>query len=454
MGFLDRLKGKNTVRRRRVVVIGIDGTPFTFLQRLIAEGRMPHLAKLAAGGAFKRMNSVHPTVSAVAWSSFMTGQNPAKHGIFGFVDREPATLKTFIPTSRQMVSQPLWELLGAAGRRVIVINVPGTYPPRPVNGILIGDFLSPSLEKVAYPPEVSQRLKAWGYRIDTDPWLGRESKDKLLVDVNDAFDHRVDTMFRLMTDEPWDYFHCHIMETDRLFHFLWEQMAQDDPLYAPLFLAFMDKIDTMIGQVMGRLHDDTTLIVLSDHGFCTLEQEVYVNYWLIQQGWLRFEASEPKAIADMSPTSVAYALDPGRIYINLQGREKAGSVAPGAEYEVWRERIAAAALELKDAASGRPFFKNAFRREEIYSGPLVQQAADLILEPHDGFDVKGALNKSALTFKGTGLVGMHTYDDAALIVAGQEIKRDSLWIGDVMPTILELMEVPKPADLDGRSLLS
>lgn len=452
MGFFNRLKTKKG-SRRRVLVISLDGTPFTFMQRMISEGRMPNLAKLTASGAFKRMNSVYPTVSSVAWSSFMTGQNPAKHGIFGFVDRDPTTLKTFIPTSRAMRSRTLWEILSDAGKRVVVMNVPVTYPPRQVNGILIGCFLSPSVEKATYPPEIAQRLKAWGYRIDTDPWIARESKEKLLADVNETFDRRVEAMFHLMDEEPWDYFHCHIMETDRLFHFLWEQMEANDPVYAPRFLAFIEKIDAMLGQALSRLDSDTTMIVLSDHGFCTLNKEVYVNRWLMEQGWLCFDAAEPQSIADMSATSVAYSLDPGRVFINLKGREKLGCVEPGAEYEEWRRRIAEAALAWRDADSGRPIFQQVFRREEIYTGPWLEQAADLILVPYNGFDPKGAVNKPTLTFKGPALVGMHTYDDAALIVAGHAIHREKLWIGDVMPTILELMDVPVPADLDGQSLL-
>ena len=361
-------------------------------------------------------------------------------------------MKTTIPTSRAMKSRTLWEVLSDAGKRVVVMNVPVTYPPRPVNGVLIAGFLAPNLDKVAYPPEMNQKLKDWGYRIDTDPWLARESKDKLLADVNDTLDRRARTMFRLMDEEEWDYFHCHIMSTDRLFHFLWEQMEANDPVYAPQFLGFMEKLDAIIGNVIRRLNDQTTLVVMSDHGFCTLEKEVYVNHWLVQQGWLSFDVDEPKSIADMSSQSVAYSLDPGRIFINLKGREKAGSVETS-DYESWRERIAAEAVKLRDPDSGRQMFKQVLRREEVYHGPLLERAADLILVPNNGFDPKGPVNKPMLTFKGPALVGMHTYDDASLIVAGNTINRNDLWVADVMPTILDLMDVPKPAALDGQSLL-
>lgn len=453
MGLFDRKKPAASARRR-VVVLGIDGTPYTFIQRMVQEGRMPHLARVIAGGTLLRMNSVHPTVSSVAWSSFMTGKNPAKHGIFGFVDREPATMKVFIPTSQAMKSPTLWEILSAAGKRVIVINVPVTYPPRPVNGILIADFLAPKLEKAVYPPALAATLQSWGYRIDTDPWLGHESKDKLLEDVNLVFDRRVEAMFRLMEQEEWDYFHCHIMETDRLFHFLWEEMETNDPVYAPRFFAFIQKLDQLIGELTRRLDEHTDLLIMSDHGFCTLEKEVYVNHWLAEEEWLKFAVPAPKSVADISGETIAYSMDPGRIFINLRGRERDGRVPP-AEYEHWRERIIQGALALRDPDTGRPLFRAALRREEIYHGPLLPQAADIILVPHEGFDPKGSVNKEQLTYKGPALVGMHTYDDAALVIAGRRIApARTPWVADVMPAILELMGVANPGDLDGQSLLS
>src|SRR3989304_1313835 len=101
---------------RRIVFLGLDGTPYTFLTRLVREGQMPNVANLLAEGSLAPMHSVHPPVSSVAWSSFMTGSNPAKHGIFGFVDRDPATYKTYIPTARHMKSQTLWQALSQAGK--------------------------------------------------------------------------------------------------------------------------------------------------------------------------------------------------------------------------------------------------------------------------------------------------------------------------------------------------
>ncbi len=453
MSLLRRFRKSKT---QRVVVIGLDGTPYTFFQRAMAKGYMPNFARLVEQGSFRRINSVYPTVSSVAWSSFMTGRNPGKHNIYGFIDRQPGTYKTYIPTSRAMKTDTLWEILSRAGKRVIVVNVPVTYPPRQVNGILVGGFLSPNVEKATYPPEKAALLRDLGYIIDADPWAARQSKDKALAEVNAAFDARVKTMFYLMEDEPWDFFQMHVMETDRLYHFLWEHMATNDPVYAPQFMAFIRKIDHMLGQLHAKLDERTTLVVMSDHGFCTIKKEVYVNYWLEQQGWLSFVDDVPhdkRKLEHLSPKAQAYSLVPGRIFIHLRGREPKGNVPPGAEYETLRDEIATAALELTDPDTGERMIQQAIRREQVYSGPHLNQAADLILVPFDGYDLKGNLGKERLTFRGEELEGMHTYDDAALYIQGQELRKGPIWVADPMPTILALMDVPTPADVDGQNLL-
>lgn len=454
MSFLDKLRGRK--RERRVVFIGLDGTPYTFMQRLIAEGRAPNAERLARQGSLLRMDSTWPWVSSVAWSSMMTGVNSAKHNIFGFIDRDPATYKQFIPTSQNMRARTLWEVLSDAGKRVIVVNVPVTYPPRPVNGVLVGCFLSPSLEKAVYPPSYLPTLQSLGYIVDADPWKARESKDLALQEVNSVLDARIRTLFHMLDHEQWDYLHVHVMETDRLHHFLWQQMEEGHPTYAPAFYEFYRRIDDMLGELAGRLDENTTLVWMADHGFCTIKKEVYVNRWLMDNGWLHLRNVPPdrkKGLDEIDPRSVAYSLDPGRVFIRVQGREKEGSVPPGAAYEGLRDEIAAAALELTDPDSGERIFQAVFRREELYHGPYLEQAADLILAPYDGYDPKGPLYKEELTYKGDELVGMHTHDDAMLYVGGQTIPQSRFSVLNVMPTLLDLMGVSPPPGLDGQSLL-
>jgi predicted AlkP superfamily phosphohydrolase/phosphomutase len=207
MGLFDQFRSEG----RRVLVIGLDGVPFSLLERLSAEGKLPNWARLLESGSFKRMNSMHPCVSSVAWATYMTGKNPGKHNIYGFVDRFPGSMDVFIPTSRDMDSITLWEILSQAGKRVVVINVPLTYPPREVNGILISGFLCTNIDKIAYPKEMAGFLKEIGYRIDVDAWQARESLDRFLEDLHLTLDKRIEAMFHFLEREEWDFFRIHLL---------------------------------------------------------------------------------------------------------------------------------------------------------------------------------------------------------------------------------------------------
>jgi predicted AlkP superfamily phosphohydrolase/phosphomutase len=448
VGLFDRRKGKS----KKVVVIGPDGTPLSLIRRLMDQGELPNFARIFQDGSVRPMTSAIPAVSSVAWSSFMTGKNPGKHGIYGFLDHHPNSYDTFIPNSRAMRGDTLWEILSRHGKRVVVMNVPVTYPPRQVNGILVAGFLAPKLEKGTYPPSIGQQLVNMGYRLDVDPWQARKDRDKFIEDLYYTLEMREKAMLHFMDTEEWDFFMLQIMETDRLHHFLWEEMEKDDPKYAPAFLELYRRMDGLLGRLYDRLAEDVTLVVMSDHGFTLMKKEVYVNRWLQDNGWLSFTTDSPESLGDIHPDSKAYSMDPGRIFINLRGREPLGGVDPGSEYEALREELVQSLVVLQDPDSGEPMIERVYRREEIYSGECYSQAPDLVAMPHRGYDLKGSLKKDVLTDRGV-ITGTHTYDDAMLYIRGQEIGKDVASIVDVMPTILHLMGVPVPQDVDGQVLL-
>ncbi|MFQ5707298.1 MAG: alkaline phosphatase family protein [bacterium] len=445
--FLKKNKGS------RVFVISIDGVPYSFMKDNIEKGHFPNFKRFLVNGDFKRMNSVQPTISSVAWSSFMTGKNPAKHNIFGFVDQKPGTHDIFIPTALNMTSDTIWDIMSKAGKKVFVMNVPVTYPPRAVNGIMIGCFLCTQIEKIASPPSVSAELKKMGYKIDADAWIARKDLDAYLVEVNTALEKRVDAMFHYMQKEDWDYFQTHIMETDRMNHFFWEHMEHDDPKYTSAFFDFYQRVDEVLGEVERKIGDDVEFIVLSDHGFCTIRKEVYLNNYLAEAGLLKFKQTPPKSLDDMHPESVAYSLIPGRIFVNLQGREPQGSVLPE-QYEATREKVTELLLNLKEHDNGDPLIREVLKREEIYDGQNFAAAADLIAVPYDGYDLKGNVNKDVFGEKGP-LVGMHTYEDSLLFIRNRTLTKNhnELWVGDLAPTILKMMNIPAPGDMDGVALV-
>lgn len=444
-------KSSTEEEKKRVVVIGLDGTPFSFVKRMMDQGHMPNFAAMIENGDFRQMKSVYPTISSVAWSTFMTGVNPAKHGIFGFVDLVAGSYEMTIPTARDMKAETLWQFLSRHGKRVVVMNVPLTYPPKEVNGILISGFLATDLAKATYPPKLAEFLKEMGYRIDVDSQVARKSKERLLEDVNRTFKKRVEVMFHFLEKEKWDYLHTHIMCTDRLFHFLWREMEKKDENYYAPFIEFINKIDEMLGKLEERLDENTELIVLSDHGFCEVKANVQLNHWLYTEGYLKYKNEKPKGLADISSESVAFSLIPGRIFIHTQGKWPKGSVRRE-DYESVREEIKEKLMKLRHPETGEKIIDRVFKKEEIYHGPYFERAADLIAHPVDGYDIKGKLWSDSLLTSDV-INGMHTYNDAFLYIKKRKIKEVDLEIMDVNPTIMKMFGIEVPENIDGRAVI-
>ena len=449
MAWINKLKEK--FKKKRVLVIGLDGVPYTFLTHPKNNGKFPFMQSLFhQEGELHRMRSVFPTVSSVAWSSFMTGANPAKHNIYGFIDRTPNPLDFFIPTNNNMQSPALWHILSEAKKRSIVINVPVTYPPKPVNGILISGFLATNIDKCAYPASIVPTLKELDYQIDVDAWLARKDKKKFLEALHHTLERRFATAIHFLQKEMWDYFQLHVMGTDRINHFLFDTWENDHPELGPEFIRYFQKIDEHLASIYHQFVEkspEIDFILLSDHGFCKIQQEVFLNQWLKENNWLQFISDKPSSLKDMHPATKAYSLIPGRIFINLKGREQSGQVKPGNDYEDTRNQLIESLSDLKDPETGQKIISKVVKREEIYEGPHIDKAADLIAIPVDGYDLKGNVDKDSL-FGRSQLTGMHTYDDAFLYIKGKKIIEKNFDICALAPTILTFMGIPIPAHFD------
>lgn len=439
--------------KKRVLVLSLDGVPFTFLQKAFEEGVMPNLKRLSSNGKLFRMNSVIPTISSVAWASFMTGKNPGKHGIFGFVDRIPKPLKIYIPTARNLEGPTLWELVARDGGRAVVINVPMTTPPvENKNIVMVSGFLSTKLEKAVNNSSVMEVLKSLGYIIDVDPWKAKENKDEFLSDLFTALEKRLEAFYAVnKVFGKWDFFMLHIMETDRINHFLWGDWENNREPYSSKFIEFYKRLDQIVGEIVDGVLKHSSVLILSDHGFTGIKHEVYINHWLEANGYLKLVKKPAERLSDMSSETKAYSLIPGRIFVNLKGREEIGSVE-FSQYEELREELISALKELRDPETGEDVIDRVFKKEEIYSGSKLGDAADLIIHPKYGYDFKGNMNVDKL-FSNSHIQGMHTYDDAFALFLNFDVNKEPTSIIDMMPTILTHMGVDYPNDVDGRSLL-
>jgi predicted AlkP superfamily phosphohydrolase/phosphomutase len=429
------------VARPRVAVIGLDGTPASYLRARIDAGELPALAALAREGALVDAWAPLPPISSVSWASASTGVNPGRHGVFGFVERKPESWELTFTNVHTIAEPQVWERAGRAGMRSVVVNIPGTYPAQPQNGILVSGFVSPVLEKSVQPPDLIGFLQARGYLIDVDLALGHRDLEAFWDQLVAHHTARTRVLVDLLEQEACDLFYVAFTGTDRLHHFLWEQMERGEEPWAARFHEYYDRVDTSVGELVRRLPDDCRLILLSDHGFCRVDQEVFVNRWLERDGWLRLEEPATSITSVVPAGTRAYCMDPGRLYLNLEGREPGGSV-PAAEYARVRD-------ELKAWAEGLPFVKRVATREEAFQGPFAERAPDLVLVSHDGWDLKGAVRTRELQGKGK-LTGMHTQDNAFVLVRGAH-PEGRVDVQDVAATAVAGLGLD-PSGLDGRVL--
>lgn len=415
--------------KNRVCVIGLDGVPYDLLLDLAKKGVMSSLGRIIDSGHLHKMKASLPEISAVSWTDFMTGTNSGTHGIFGFTDLKPGTYEVRYPNSLDIKAPPFWDTLAAKNVKSIVINQPSTYPARPLNGTLIAGFVAVELAKAVYPLSHKAALEQMGYQIDIDTVKARESNSILWDELIKTLMGRQKAL-NYFWDEEWDYFELVLTGTDRLHHFLWSAYENPDHPHHQNFLEYYRQIDRLINKIYSSFRktagDEENIFFLSDHGFTGIRQELYLNAWLEKEKFLKFSNSAPKGLEDISPKSVAFALDPGRIYLNIRDKFPQGSVKAG-EAKAVKEEIARrlGALEFE----GQKVIRKVFNARDIYSGPFVSKGPDMIVLSEPGFDLKGSVKKKEIFGRTPGLQGMHTWDNAFFLAKndfGPDLKISNL----------------------------
>ncbi|SEH46538.1 Predicted phosphohydrolase or phosphomutase, AlkP superfamily [Halopenitus malekzadehii] len=449
MGLFDKLRGGSD---DRVVFLGIDGVPY----ELITDHPdvFENLHAIAEEGTSGRIESIVPPESSACWPSLTTGQNPGKTGVYGFQDRERGSYDTYVPMGSHVEATRLWDLVTEDGRDATVLNVPVTFPPSSRIQRQVSGFLSPSIEKAASDDEVRQTLERYDYAIDADAKLGHdEDKTAFIENAHETLEGRRKVFEHYIEADDWDLFFGVFMTPDRVNHFLFGDYATDGE-YAAEFLEFYRELDAAIGAIRDRLDDDTELVVASDHGFTREEYEVDINRWLEEAGWLSYaaDADDPDGLEDIADDARAYSLIPGRLFLNLEGREPRGSVAE-ADYEDVRDELIAD-LESLAAPDGRAVCDRIVKGEDAFSGDHTDIAPDLVVIPTDGFDLKAGFGTDKEVFSEGPRNGMHKFGNASLFTTDADVAvGDDVNLFDVAPTILDQLDVDADRSaFDGESL--
>ncbi len=518
----------------RVLVICLDGATFALLDPWIASGRLPNLRRLADEGVRGELASVVPPITAPAWSSFMTGKNPGKHGVFHFVNRGDETDRATFVDSRSRSGKVLWHLLGEAGKKVLVLNVPTTYPPEEVNGALISDFLTPPGKRdFTYPASLADELEeAFGkypLHLKTlmfSPGLSVPNARRLMSELRHEAEVKFDAAHYLLDRHRADFCILHILGTDRVQHELWRLFDSQDPgkdaklarHCAEEVVEYFAQLDAEIGRLCDRFDGDTTTFVISDHGFGPIRKVIDLNVWLLEQGYIRtrtdFRSRLKSALwrcgltkeffvrlalrsffkygaglaakipdesifksmlflakrgdggqllfsfddVDWSRTKAYAPVGMGAININLHGREPEGSVDPGGEYQALKEEITGKLRDLKDPDTGERIDADVHLREEVYHGPFLDRAPDVLFLPNASGLFAGSMTgffSNRWIFQNAAWPGHHRME-GILLAKGKRFRQGDQIEGaaliDLAPTILHLLGNSVPTDMDGRVL--
>ncbi|RME43185.1 MAG: hypothetical protein D6795_19825 [Deltaproteobacteria bacterium] len=282
------------MKRRRCIVVGIDGATLSVIGPMLARGELPHFARFAARGHLGPLRSTFPPISAPAWATFMTGKNPGKHGLFDFRECRPTPRSIRPLASFRSISGPtFWEIAGHQGKRVVIVGVPMTYPPPTVEGCLVSGFPAPAGEVFTHPPDLSRRILETEGAFHFDlPWEEADSPASLIAAAATSLRNRWNVLHRVARETEWDLLVVVFTECDRLQHFLWHHHDPTHPA-APAGGRFPQAIedhyralDEILGRILAMGDAQTSFLLLSDHGGGPLWRKLHLNRVLEELGYL------------------------------------------------------------------------------------------------------------------------------------------------------------------------
>lgn len=489
---------------KRVLMIGIDGATLDVIKPMVQRGFLPNIKKMIDCGYAGVLNSTMPPISPVAWTSMVTGVNPGKHGIFDFMERDtsfPDEYRVKFICGGNRRSEAIWSYLDKKGSKSIVMNVPMTYPPDPISGVMVSGMDTPAKsENYAYPPQVKELLNINGKYITEVP-IDKDLKNNseaLSARYLEGDNRMVEAALSLMDSVKWDFFMIVFTSLDRSQHFFtrdWDWDNIDLRKDENTVLRMYGEMDRYVGLLMENAGPEVITFIVSDHGFGYAPRAFSLNQWLISKGYMVVNDSIWNKIAEKNSKIAEVAQKTARKFFgeSAEDKDKSGSMvlmtnldwskssvyseggAPKLiinrqviknedEYVRLKELLVTELKELKDPESGDIVFRRVEKKEDIYEGSLAEEAADIILEFSRGYVFKhfGMENFEFITEKSnfieqvSGPSGEHLAE-GILIVSGPEIKKlDDLGqrseIIDIAPTVLYLLGQEIPAEMDGRLL--
>jgi predicted AlkP superfamily phosphohydrolase/phosphomutase len=477
----------------RVLIVGWDGADWRILEPMLEVGELPNLARLIERGAHGDCLSTVPSHSWCAWPSFMTGLNPAGHGVFDILERKPGVTRRLPVTYRSIKARTVFDDLTEAGKTTLAVNIPLTFPPPSINGKVISGGVLPASRTYTHPAELQKELDAKApFPVNRMSWTTFRNRPEAFLDECEAVTARRQKAFEHLLDTTeWDLGVLVYVATDRIQHCLMEYVSPDHPDYPELkdsavakqARAFYQQLDAGLEELLRRTTDDDLVIFMSDHGHQPCTRACTMDRILQDLGYLEFgrgsfafnlirwgpgrriarrvydllklhgKISIPASPIEWSKTrAYTSVVSTGEgVSVNLKGREPQGTVEKR-DYEKMREEVAGALNDFSDPETGDAPIRRIYRKEEVLSGPYLDTAPDLLLVPAPLYSLTHA---RAAVQEADWLSGDHRLE-GVLVAVGPEVTPGPLTepahLIDLGPTSLAALGVPSAIPRDGRVL--
>ena len=490
----------------KLIVVGLDAATFDVIDPLVAAGDLPNLGGLLQRGARGTLRSTTHPLTPLAWTTMVSGVNAGKHGIWDFSERDASGYGLRLVNGSHSRAPALWTRLSAAGRRVGIVNVPFTWPAPDVNGFALAGIDAAAREDgMTSPRELVHELQDRFGRLLLDHSFPVDSSGRLDLElVRRACEQKVAIVDWLTERYEPELLFVVFMAADHVHHLAWPDWEERgrESIVAEAYRI----LDASLGELLKRAGDETNVLVVSDHGGGSLQGVVNLNAWLAEQGylaytengssngggahrlfelrrklpkewryslkqrlpWLRERAYRLKAkaptVVDWAHTrAFAYGIF-GNVVLNVAGRERDGTVAPGDEYERLRDELRERLLGLR-SRDGEPIVAAVHRREDLFAGPELDKVPDLVVEFRDyAWLGKGNLTERTATFEDAISIRAHPdqryagghRQEGIFVLAGPDARAGAelagAGIADVAPTVMYLLGEAVPASFEGRLL--
>lgn len=477
----------------RVLIIGWDGVDWKVLEPMLRAGELPALAGLIDKGIHGDCLSTVPSHSWCAWPSFMTGLNPAGHGVFDILEHKPGVTRRLPVTYRSIKASTIFEDFSGAGRSTIAANIPLTFPAPEITGKVIAGGVLPASRSYTYPVELQTELDERApFPVNGMSWTTfRGRPEPFLDDCASITAKRQKTFEYLLDTTEWDFGVIVYVATDRIQHCLMQYIAPDHPDYPRLkstpiaakTRAMYRQLDEGLARLLKRTTEDDLVMFMSDHGHQPCTRACTMDRILKHLGFLEFgkgsfafnlirwgpgrrlarsvydllklhgKISIPASPIEWARTrAYTSVVSTGEgVSVNLKGREPSGTVDER-DFERVRDEVADALSEFRDPDTGNAPIKKIYRKEEVLTGRFLDVAPDLLLVPAPLYSLTHA---RGMVEAADWLSGDHRLE-GVLVATGPDVSAGRLEqparLIDLGPTAMAALGVPSSIPRDGRVL--